>query len=426
MATIIIGMHANHGHLMPTYKLASRLIDKGHRIIYLMSSDRLQPNIERNGFEFRYLDLYGPQWKLPPTSGKFIQDLQYSKKRTQKIFKELLPGGILEQELNKLQPDLVIWDTSDPIFALAIKGLCFPIVLFSSALDHSEAPGIPPLNSWLLPGEGAYTQLKIKASWWKHHAYYRTLNVLYSWLGIGQQQSLRRMCKVFGLRRQDWVIGKRGFLPGIVLPELVACPQVFDFERPVPDRMEYIGPCIYEDSHWGTIDFSKIPLDKPLIYCAFGSMTNAFKGYAEFLKRLFAAFAQRPQYTFLLASGEYIDIEKLGKIPDNVYFEKVVPQLKVLAKADLFITHAGLNSTKEGIYQGVPMIAIPFANDGIGNAARIAFHGIGERANYREVTEVEIITLIDRILKEPGYKNKVKKMQKAFREAEHAALGSNG
>ena len=47
----------------------------------------------------------------------------------------------------------------------------------------------------------------------------------------------------------------------------------------------------------------------------------------------------------------------------GVRVESFVDQWAALADADLFVTHHGLNSTHEAIYQEVPMLSYPFFGD---------------------------------------------------------------
>jgi hypothetical protein len=53
------------------------------------------------------------------------------------------------------------------------------------------------------------------------------------------------------------------------------------------------------------------------------------------------------------------------------------PQLPLLGRASLTVTHAGLNTVLESLAQGVPQVAIPVSYDQPGVAARIAHHGTG-------------------------------------------------
>src|SRR6185503_18859644 len=77
---------------------------------------------------------------------------------------------------------------------------------------------------------------------------------------------------------------------------------------------------------------------------------------------------------------------RLGALPPNVVVVPRTPQHTLLEKASVFVTHGGLSSVKEAIWFGVPMLVFPLGYDQHGNAARIAFHGLGARGDERYVT----------------------------------------
>ena len=64
-----------------------------------------------------------------------------------------------------------------------------------------------------------------------------------------------------------------------------------------------------------------------------------------------------------MSIGSKIDPASLGVIPNNFIVRPHVPQLEVLRRADLFITHGGMNSVSEGCWYGVQMIVLPQVGD---------------------------------------------------------------
>jgi len=54
--------------------------------------------------------------------------------------------------------------------------------------------------------------------------------------------------------------------------------------------------------------------------------------------------------------GRKTDIAELGVIPENFVVRNFMPQVALLQRADLFITHGGLGSANESLYYGVPML----------------------------------------------------------------------
>jgi MGT family glycosyltransferase len=69
--------------------------------------------------------------------------------------------------------------------------------------------------------------------------------------------------------------------------------------------------------------------------------------------------------------GEELEAESVGALEKpNIDVSCYVDQWRVLGEADAFVTHQGLNSTHEAIFNRVPMISYPFFSDQPGLAAR--------------------------------------------------------
>ena len=81
-------------------------------------------------------------------------------------------------------------------------------------------------------------------------------------------------------------------------------------------------------------------------------------------------------WRLVLATG-HAEAGDLGPVPDWVQLRESVPQPAVLRSADCFITHAGMGSCTEGLWFGVPMVAIPQAVDQPANATRLETIGVG-------------------------------------------------
>jgi MGT family glycosyltransferase len=81
----------------------------------------------------------------------------------------------------------------------------------------------------------------------------------------------------------------------------------------------------------------------------------------------------------VIAIGRYTDPADIGPVPPTVELHRWVPQFAVLRRAAVFVTHAGMGGCTEGLYQGVPMVAVPQAVDQFGNADRLVELGVGRR-----------------------------------------------
>ena len=120
---------------------------------------------------------------------------------------------------------------------------------------------------------------------------------------------------------------------------------------------KFIGPSIQ-----GRIESPLPELDSfstPLIYISLGSMLN---NAMPFYKKCIKAFEYQP-CTVIISVGKRVKISDFGNISPNIKIFPFVPQLKVLERASLFITHGGMNSVNEALYFGVPMMVMPLATD---------------------------------------------------------------
>ena len=86
------------------------------------------------------------------------------------------------------------------------------------------------------------------------------------------------------------------------------------------------------------------------------------------------AMSHTPVPSRMLEPGYH---SQLGEIPPNFLIKSFLPQLEILRRSDLFITHAGFNSVTEALYFGVPMLALPQVNDQHMVAKRLSLLQLG-------------------------------------------------
>jgi UDP:flavonoid glycosyltransferase YjiC (YdhE family) len=107
--------------------------------------------------------------------------------------------------------------------------------------------------------------------------------------------------------------------------------------------------------------------DRLRIYACCG--TVAFRYYSDTIVRLFEALAEAvagmPDACALISlGGATIAEETLGRLRrPNVETVDYADQWAALGKADVFLTHHGLNSTHEAIFRRVPMLSYPIFSD---------------------------------------------------------------
>jgi len=99
------------------------------------------------------------------------------------------------------------------------------------------------------------------------------------------------------------------------------------------------------------------------------------------------------------------------------------PQLEILERASLMVTHGGFNSVKECIFQGVPMVLLPIFYDQPGNAARAVHHGLGVMGSFADASASKLGDWMDAVMSDPLYKERVQLMSRLFRDWEARSPG---
>lgn len=109
------------------------------------------------------------------------------------------------------------------------------------------------------------------------------------------------------------------------------------------------------------------------------------------------AMGQVSEYQFLWKfESDTMPIE----VPKNVYIRKWMPQNDLLAHPNLklFITHSGLLSTQEAIWNGVPIIGYPVFADQHQNINYCTEQGVGKRLSIKNVKSNELVNAIRELM----------------------------
>jgi MGT family glycosyltransferase len=98
-----------------------------------------------------------------------------------------------------------------------------------------------------------------------------------------------------------------------------------------------------------------------LIYVSLGTMINNLDLQLKILKGITNLSSD---FSIIMSVGEnYSQLKEKIEINKNILLVSRAPQIEILKRASLFITHCGMNSINESIYYGVPMICIPISAD---------------------------------------------------------------
>jgi MGT family glycosyltransferase len=215
-----------------------------------------------------------------------------------------------------------------------------------------------------------------------------------------------------------------------VLPGLPNCMNlrgdinvVYTSDELQPRRAEldstyhFVGPC-YDERRADKDPELEAALDalpRPLIYASLGSMQMYFERREVFQTVLDALGDGR--YGAVVAAGSADVADTLAPLP-NALIRPYVPQLAVLDRASLFITHAGTNSVYESLLASVPMLMLPQGGDQPIVAESIELAGLGHwLRDPATLTSVDLRRQIDALLGDRAMKARVQAAGDSLRRA---------
>jgi len=91
-----------------------------------------------------------------------------------------------------------------------------------------------------------------------------------------------------------------------------------------------------------------------------------------------------------------------------------VPQLEILQRTALFITHGGMNSTSEGLLYGVPLIVVPQHGDQFLVASRVVDVGAGLMLPAAQAVPAALKGMAMQVLATPSFKERAQAMSRSL------------
>lgn len=389
------------GHLNPMTALARRLQSRGNDVVFLGVPD-VEPVARAAGLKFAsFCEKEYPLGSTAQIWGEVakLRGMDVLRHSYEKLMPDLVRATMeqLQKRLEETGVDAMVFDVAYRFLELVPMGMGMPYAQVWNIL-HFDFSGATPLCCFSLPYETT------------PEARTRNLEALSS---FGQLRApLLAVAKAYAEKvglKIDW----SDPVPTVSkLAVITQTPKEFDFPNiDWPPQFHYAGP-FHDDEGRAPVSFPWEKLDgRPLVYASLGTLVN---GLEQVYRVILEAVGKFPEMQIVLAVGTNVDPDDLGSIPANTIVVRTAPQIELLKRAELCITHAGLNTALESLAQGVPMVAIPIGYDQPGVAARIAYHGAGEFTELDELTTERLAGLIRRVRENPSYRDKARSLQKAI------------
>ncbi len=422
MAKILIDILAAKGHYHATLKMAKLLKEANHSIIYALKYD-FKNDIERQGF------IYFPPIPIPaPIKTKIGENIDSNKKSTLK--KEWIKE--FELLILKIKPDIVLLDEQVAFKSALYSIYKVPTILLQTKPDTRRIKGIPPFFHYYLPRKIIINNFYCDLLWKKRKIRAR-INLIIR-LNLLKNRDPLSICNSivssYGYNFNKYIDLERSFGIGIKgLPRIILSPKAFDFPHNEEKLTHRIGPLVnvkregkIKHPRYNVlvkkIEKFKNSRKGSIIYCSMGTITKSdLKRCNVFFQRMVKVARYNPFDLVILSTGEHFDINTLLPLPENMLVFEHLPQIDLLQKCDIMITHGGMNSITECVFCEVPMLVYPLSRhwDQPGNSARVVYHSLGLRGRIEKDSVNKISNKLNLIkMNYDSYKDNVVKMKRQF------------
>ena len=378
MSKIVFFCIPAHGHTNPTLGVVRELISRGHKVWYY-SYNIMREKIESAGATFISCDDYDMEQKLSAKDSTRVgKDLVFSTKIL--VDTTLALDDKVCKEMEELKPDCIVAD-SMALWgkAVALK-LGIPFVSSTTTFAFNQ-------HSARIMKQGLKDLFKMMISMPKT-----------------SKQVKRLQSKEYPVKNILDIIASDDNTHTIVYtsPEFQPCSETFS------EKYAFVGPSIRSANE--EIEKKR---DK-LIYISMGTVNNDMM---PFYKACISALRDT-DYQVIMSVGNLVSIEEFGKLPENISVYSHVDQIAVLKKADVFVSHCGMNSVSESLYFEVPLVMLPQTSEQKGVAERVSQLGAGIK--FDKSDGASVLSAINKILSFDTYKHNAKKIAEGFKNSSGA------
>lgn len=370
MAEIFFFSIPAHGHTNPTIPVVKTLVKRGHRVRYF-SFVEFADRIRAAGAQCVVCDSL-----LPPTPADIDQ-------KAGKDFASLIEmvadttiamDAMVKEQIETHHPDVIVSDS-----------VCFWGKLF--AIKY----GIPYVCSTTTFAFNQHSAKLMKQ---------RPGEIVRMFTGMPRIHAKMEQLKANGYAVKDFIsiLQNDNDTDTIVYTSRLFQPSANTFS----DRYAFVGPSLPQTD--------PLPQEKrrPCVYISLGTvLNNNIRFYQNCVEAL-----RSMDCDVVISVGPKIDISALRNLPAHIRVFPRVNQLEVLAGADVFVTHCGMNSVNESLYFGVPMVLYPQHSEQYAVSVQAEALGAGVRLRNGSVRSLR--RAVKQVLDSPQYRAAAQKLRTDF------------
>lgn len=325
-----------HGHTNPMLPVARELIRRGNQVRFY-SFLAFQEKIEQTGAAFLPCDRYLPaldaaqeaRIKKSSTTEMTLQDLGTTRSMT----------AFLEKEMRDFQPDVIYTDSVCFWGKLTAQKFNIPMVVSTSTFAFNQ------LSSQYMKSSPAEMADRI--------------------FGLPKMNRALRELDDCGYHTKS--------ILSLVMSDNSTDSVVYTSENFQPygkgfsEHYAFVGPSVFSEMR------PQKEKARPLIYISLGTVVN---DRPDFYNKCMEALRDADA-DVVISCGTYMNQKELTDVPENIKVYPSVDQLEVLSRADVFLTHCGMNSVSESLFMATPMVLYPQTGEQAAVARRAAEIGAG-------------------------------------------------
>jgi zeaxanthin glucosyltransferase len=390
------------GHLNPMMALARTLQLRGHEVVIFGIEDT-ETRVRAGGIEFQRIGVEdyppGTLQKLDQRMSQLhgLAALRFTFERVRDSARMVLRDGPKAVEAAKVEALLV--DEVD--FAGNVADyLGLPWISIALIPPMVQDDRFPPFWLGWAGGQDRLSRLRN-----------RLAIILLTWGATPILREVDRKRREWGLkpfRRPEEALSP--------LAQITQLPEALEFEvaGDKPAGLHYTGPFVYLEQR-PAVEFPWERLDgRPLIYATMGTLQNG----SESIFRTIAEACAGLDAQLVISLGGGLDQARLGKLAGDPLVVNYAPQLEILKRAALVITHAGLNTVLESLCEGVPLVAVPLGNDQPGVAARVKARGACVVVPLPRLNATRLRKGVMRVLQDASFREAAQVLQSNFKRVD--------
>ena len=360
-----------HGHHNPTIAVVKELVQRGNTVRYY-SFREFQSKIESTGAEFIACDDLLPEisqevengTKVMTTTEMTAVDLQMT----------AAMDGFLSEQVEEFKPNVIVADSVCFWGKLLARKFEIPMVVSNTTFAFNKYSSGYMKSSFAEIMDLITGNKRVKAELKKLEAY-----------GYHEKS-------IMPLVQND------NFTDTIVYATEKYQPCSDTFSK----HYAFVGPSVSTDLRPNKDN------ERPLVYISLGTVVS---NKPDFYKKCVDALKEE-DVDVIISCGRTVEPGTLNTLANNVKAYHSVNQLEVLSKANVFLTHNGMNSTSESLYMGTPMVFFPQTNEQRAVTRRAKEMGTGIELKDESVEGIR--TAVMKVLSEPKYAENAMKCSKDF------------